>query len=191
MSAAAPTAAPRPALFWAGAAAAGLAAVAAVELPGRSARAALAAELKAAEMALTKAEARAAEVEMLTADLAAARARLAGVGGLSTATGPHATLARVADAAAARGVTLTRLAPGPPRSRGTYREWPFAVSLEAPAPAFQAFLADLERDRPLAEITDLTLAPAAKAPDPAAAIRPVRLRGELEFLIYAEPTAAG
>ena len=180
----------RPAWALAGAAAAGLAAFAAVELPGRATRAALVAETRAAETALTKAPARAAEVEMLGADLAAARARLERTGGLSAATGPHATLARVADAADARGVTLTRLTPGPPQGRGTYREWPFAVSLEAPAPAFQAFLADLEADRPLAEVVSLTLAPATGA-ESAAPGAPTRLRGELAFVIYARPAAGG
>ena len=157
---------------------------AAVELPGRAARAELLAETRAAETAVSKRTARAHEVELLMGELADARARLSAAGGLSDDHGPHATLARVASLAEARGVSLTRLAPGPPRRRETYREWPFAVSLEAPAGAFQAFLADLEAGKPLAEVTRLTLAPKDPAPLPGA---PVRLRGEMDFVVYAAP----
>ena len=181
-------AAPRPAVSAAVLAACGAALWAAVELPGRAARADLLAETRAAETALSKGAARAHEVEMLLGDLADARARLAAAGGLSDDHGPHATLARVAALAEDRGVSLTRLAPGPPRPHGTYREWPFAVSLEAPAAGFQAFLADLEAGRPLAEVTRLTLAPKdAAAGEPGAERGPARLRGELEFVVYAAP----
>ena len=177
-------AASRPAVSAAALAAAGAALWAAVELPGRATRATLLAETRAAETALSKGAARAHEVELLLGELADARARLAAAGGLSEDRGPHATLARVAGLAEARGVSVTRLAPGPAKAAGTYREWPFAVNFEAPAAAAQAFVADLEAGRPLAEVTRLTLAPAANAPDAAG---PVRLRGELEFVVYAAP----
>ena len=183
------TAARGPAVSAAALLAAGAGLWAAVELPGRGTRAALTAETREAEVALSKAPARAHEVEMLLADLADARARLSAAGGLSEDHGPHATLARVAALAEGRGVSITRLAPGPPRARGTYREWPFAVSLEAPAPAVQAFLADLEGGRPLAEVTRLTL-----APKPAGRDRrpggPVRLAGEMAFTVYAAPAGS-
>ena len=166
--------------------------IAAVELPGRATRARLRAELRDAEMALTKAEARAAEVELLAEALAESERRAAAVTGLSEAGGPHAVLAHVAEAAARCGVDLHGLTPRPEEPHGTYRAWPFTLKFEAPFPAAHQFLADLERGRPLAEVTALTLNPAGARrtagggePD-----GPVRLRGEVRFVVYAAPAGA-
>ena len=167
-----------------------LLAAAAVELPGRAKRATLAAELEAARADLTRAAARAAEVELLSEEVAACERRAATIGGLSTATGPHATLARVADAADRCGVRLNSLTPRPQAERRTYREWPFVLELEAPFAAAQAFFAELERGDPLAEAVSLTLQPAAPGGGGGSEEEPVRLRGELEFVVYAAPAGA-
>ena len=178
-------AAPRPAVSAAVLAACGAALWAAVELPGRAARADLLAETRAAETALSKGAARAHEVEMLLGDLADAprppRRRRR----------PQRRPRPPRHPRPRRGPgRRSRRLPHPPRPRpapgrtGRTGSGRFAVSLEAPAAGFQAFLADLEAGRPLAEVTRLTLAPK----DPAAGENgPVRLRGELEFVVYAAP----
>ena len=156
--------------------------VAAVSLPGRTARANLRAEIAAAEAAVARGPATLADLKASARETAAVQTFLAETdAALPAAIDPPAVLSRLDRLAKGARLKVVRLEPEPSVERLGYQEHPFRIAFRGDLAGLAEFLRGLERGPQAFAVTELTAKPTVDGAGRG------DLEGSLRLTAFADP----